>query len=336
MIVKLSILGLFIVLIVVLTITYYTQLEGFIATKTAAGVLATSGNLNFKCQSNADIRNGVGNDTIYTASSDGNGGSVISVSNSGNATVMVSNCGCLTLGPNMPEDVMMCTNAASGKDSEIPVSRDTIQNPKDINIDDSLKKVYTPSVVNPDVSLSDTGYQAMALHKHSNLLNDIQKIVHNELLANRMMDSSVKNAPDRSMDNGSMGNGSMGDGSMGNGSMGNGSMGNGSMGNGSMGDGSMDNGSMGNGSMGNGSMGNGSMGDGSMDNGSMDNGSMGNGTMGGSSMRNRCNSDSSMRNRCNSDSSDSSDSCEQEERHYDMSKYIKKDEIPCWGCSVDY
>ena len=36
MILKLSIVGLFIVLVVVLTIAYYTQLEGFIANKTAA------------------------------------------------------------------------------------------------------------------------------------------------------------------------------------------------------------------------------------------------------------------------------------------------------------
>jgi len=113
--------------------------------------------------------------------------------------------------------------------------------------------VSTPSVVNPDVSLSDTGYQAMALHKQSNLLNDIQKIVHNELLANRMTDVSVKNAPDSSMGDSSMGDNSMGDNSMG--------------------------------------------------------------------------------DRCNSNSSDS---CEQEERHHDMSKYIKKNEIPCWGCSIDY
>jgi len=118
--------------------------------------------------------------------------------------------------------------------------------------------VSTPSVVNPDVSLSDTGYQAMALHKQSNLLNDIQKIVHNELLANRMTDVSVKNAPDSSMGDSSMGDNSMGDNSMG---------------------------------------------------------------------------DNSMGDRCNSNSSDS---CEQEERHHDMSKYIKKNEIPCWGCSIDY
>jgi hypothetical protein len=143
--------------------------------------------------------------------------------------------------------------------------------------------VSTPSVINPDVSLSDTGYQAMALHKQSNLLNDIQKIVHNEILANRMMDVSVKNAPDNSM-----GNRCNSDSSMGNSSMGNSSMGNSSMGDSSMGDSSMGNSSMG---------------------------------------------DSSMGNRCNSDSSDS---CDQERMHHDMSKYIKKDEIPCWGCSIDY
>lgn len=41
MILKLSIVGLFIVLVVVLTITYYTQLEGFIANKTATALPIT-------------------------------------------------------------------------------------------------------------------------------------------------------------------------------------------------------------------------------------------------------------------------------------------------------
>jgi hypothetical protein len=105
------------------------------------------------------------------------------------------------------------------------------------------------------VSLSDTGYRAMALHKQSNLLNDIQKIVHNELLANRMMDVSVKNTQDSSK---------------------------------------------------------------------------------------KDNSYSDPSDSCESDSCDTSDSCEsdscdtQEGIRKDMSKYIKKDEIPCWGCSIDY
>jgi hypothetical protein len=51
-----------------------------------------------------------------------------------------------------------------------------------------------PAVVNPEVTLSETGYDAMKLNKQSNMLNDIQKIVHNEMLANRATDVSVKNA----------------------------------------------------------------------------------------------------------------------------------------------
>ena len=39
---------------------------------------------------------------------------------------------------------------------------------------------------------------------------------------------------------------------------------------------------------------------------------------------------------CNSDST-----CDQQGQEYnrekcDMSKYIKKDSIPCWGCTLDY
>lgn len=43
----------------------------------------------------------------------------------------------------------------------------------------------------PQVSLSNTGYQAMALQQKSDLLKDIQKIIHNELLANRNVDSTM-------------------------------------------------------------------------------------------------------------------------------------------------
>jgi hypothetical protein len=50
-----------------------------------------------------------------------------------------------------------------------------------------------PAVVNPEVTLSDTGYDAMKLNKQSNMLNDIQKIVHNEMLLHRATDVSVKN-----------------------------------------------------------------------------------------------------------------------------------------------
>ena len=116
-----------------------------------------------------------------------------------------------------------------------------------------------PAVVNPEVTLSETGYDAMKLNKQSNLLNDIQKIVHNEMLIHRATDASVKNPSKKKR-------------------------------------------------------------------------------------MNRNTSNSSNRNASNS--SNRNASCAQNEMGYDemgeeietqdMSKYIKKDEIPCWGCSLDY
>lgn len=125
MILKLSIVGLFIVLVVVLTITYYTQLEGFIANKSAAGVLATSGELLFTCAANTDIRGGKGNGTVYKASSNGRGGSVISVSQEPTATTMVSDCGCLKLGTNLAANVMMCTPGADDTVADTPAAAAT-------------------------------------------------------------------------------------------------------------------------------------------------------------------------------------------------------------------
>jgi hypothetical protein len=117
MILKLSIIGLLILLIVILTVSYYTQLEGFISTKSAADVLATSGNLIFTCGPNTDIQGGKGNGKIYKASSNGRGGSVISLSQEPNASTLVSNCACLKFGENVAADVMMCTASAAASTS---------------------------------------------------------------------------------------------------------------------------------------------------------------------------------------------------------------------------
>ena len=111
-----------------------------------------------------------------------------------------------------------------------------------------------PTIISPTVELSDTGYKAMELNKKSNMINDIQQIVKNELLADRMLDSTVKNTstkPEKAR------------------------------------------------------------------------------------RKKSCDPDNS----CDSDNScdNSYDSCtDASESKIDMSKYIKKDEIPCWGCSIDY
>lgn len=201
MILKLSIIGLFIVLVVVLTITYYTQLEGFITTKSAADVLATSGNLIFTCGPNTDIQDGKGNGKVYKASSDGRGGSVISLSQEPNASTMVSNCRCLKFGPNIAADVMMCTASATAPvPAPVPAPLPAplpapvlapIQVPIVSAPAGSAKNPQRNDVL-PEVAMSDMSYNAMSLKQKSDLLSNIQKMFRNELLANRSTDASVK------------------------------------------------------------------------------------------------------------------------------------------------
>jgi hypothetical protein len=120
-----------------------------------------------------------------------------------------------------------------------------------------------PAVVNPEVTLSETGYDAMKLNKQSNLLNDIQKIVHNEMLMHRATDVSVKNPSKKKRANRDASN--------------------------------------------------------------------------ASNASNRNASNASNRNApCAQDEMGVLDEMGDEIETQDMSKYIKKDEIPCWGCSLDY
>lgn len=112
-----------------------------------------------------------------------------------------------------------------------------------------------PTIISPTVELSNTGFKAMELNKKSNMLNDIQQIVKNELLADRMLDSTVKNTSNKPEK---------------------------------------------------------------------------------ARKKKSCDSDNSSysNNSCNN----SYDSCTDasDDSNIDMSKYIKKDQIPCWGCSIDY
>ena len=260
MILKLSIVGLFIVLVVVLTITYYTQLEGFIANKSAAGVLATSGELLFTCAANTDIINGKGNGTIYKASSDGRGNSVISVSQESNATTMVSDCACLKLGTNLASDVMMCT---PGTDSTVTDTPATVTTRARVRATDTTGAATNPqrNDVQPQVAISDTSYDAMALKQRSDLLTNLQKMFRNELLASRSTDASMKDTSSSSYSK--------------------------------------------------------------------------------SSATQQGNEFNKMSQQCDDPSDEDSYRCPKNPDGScppmpDMSQYIKKDAIPCWGCSVDY
>jgi len=197
MILKLSIVGLFIVLVVVLTVTYYTQLEGFIASKSAISVLATSGNLNFTCAPDTDIRGGKGNGTVYKVSRNNKGVSVISKSAESTATTMVSNCGCLKLGKNVTVNVLMCNPNAddtSSTDEDNTVVNTPAATATTASSNTAASTAANPqrNDVQPQVAMSNTSYDAMNLKQKSDLLTNIQKMFRNELLANRSTDASIK------------------------------------------------------------------------------------------------------------------------------------------------
>jgi hypothetical protein len=110
MILKASIVGMVVLLIIVLTISYYINEEGFISQMTASQAVATSGGMVFTC-STGDIRggNGVG---PYRMSSV-NGISTITVATGSTATVSISNCQALQLGANTAANVMTASTAAA-------------------------------------------------------------------------------------------------------------------------------------------------------------------------------------------------------------------------------
>ena len=110
MILKASIVGMLVILIVVLTISYYINQEGFISQMTASQAIGTSGGMVFTC-STGDIRggNGVGPYRLSTV----NGVSTISVATGSTATVSISNCQAFKLGANTAADVMMVSGSAA-------------------------------------------------------------------------------------------------------------------------------------------------------------------------------------------------------------------------------
>jgi hypothetical protein len=75
--------------------------------------------------------------------------------------------------------------------SSAPVPSSSIPSPVSVPAPASS---ITPqrNVVVPEVSLSESGYNAMKLQQKKDLLKDIQKVVRNEILANRMTTPMMK------------------------------------------------------------------------------------------------------------------------------------------------
>jgi hypothetical protein len=79
------------------------------------------------------------------------------------------------------------SNAIKTVNTELDVSIDSNKESSDSNAQSTTSQSTTPqrNDVVPEVKISGTGYEAMSLQQKSELLKDIQKIVKNEILANR-------------------------------------------------------------------------------------------------------------------------------------------------------
>jgi hypothetical protein len=74
------------------------------------------------------------------------------------------------------------SNAIKTVDTELEVS---IDDKSSDSSDSSNSSTPQRNDIVPEVKISGTGYQAMSLQQKSELLKDIQKVVKNEILANR-------------------------------------------------------------------------------------------------------------------------------------------------------
>jgi hypothetical protein len=75
------------------------------------------------------------------------------------------------------------TNSSLAKSVESATNTVPVDNTQQTTTKDS--SVPTRTDIVPEVSISGTGYDAMSLQQRAELLKDIQKVVRNEILANR-------------------------------------------------------------------------------------------------------------------------------------------------------
>jgi hypothetical protein len=229
MILKLSIVGLFIVLVVVLTITYYTQLEGFITTKSAtAGTGASAvkdpnvadldacagitdktpaSKVPLSCLQQIWVNNRCTLKGGYLPDIQSEFAKIANVKNFDDSLI---NFGVIKMGLDRlitkgpVASGAQCLGPAPASSTGSDLSKGSkIVPPSGTGL---ASAVHTPAPIStaagsatnpqrndvkPQVTMSDTSYDAMALKQKSDLLTNIQKMFRNELLASRSTDSSV-------------------------------------------------------------------------------------------------------------------------------------------------
>jgi len=230
MILKFSICGLFILLIVVLTVTYYSQLEGFDNMDACAGVTDTTpaSKVPISCMQQLWTQNQCSLPTlpanVYLPDAQKQIGDMITKGNvlTQDVDKSIGNFGMMKtflagfisnpkpnsitcLGPATP-----ATTPATKPATPIPATGSDLSKGSSIVPPSGAgpAPIVTKGAAAPmevahaaaspqrndiqsHVALSDTGYHAMDLKQKSDLLSSIQKMFRNELLASRSTDSST-------------------------------------------------------------------------------------------------------------------------------------------------
>ena len=233
MILKLSIGGLFILLIVILAISYYTQLEGFDNSVPATTALVSSLTDGQAVRCTIDAQNGKGaNTAVYRyKKADGklhfypNPAIATSWDPNWQNFIQVPDCSSLTVGSTLdinkgpigaqgPAGPQGPAGNATQAGSPVPATGSDLSKgssivpqsgagPASVLTNDNTltaRGVNNTSVspqrndIQSQVSLSATGYDAMDLKQKSDMLSNVQKMVRNEVLANRSTDSSLLDA----------------------------------------------------------------------------------------------------------------------------------------------
>jgi hypothetical protein len=220
MILKLSIVGLFILLIVILTVSYYTQLEGFDNLDACAGVTdkTPASKVPLTClqqlwvQNQCTLEHGnlpdVQSEFAKIANVKNFDESIVNFGvikqglNNIIAKGAINKAGPKCLGPALTAPAAPSTGSDLSKSSKIvppsgagpaPVVHAIAPAsvaPASVATGSATKPQRTD--VQPEVVMSDTSYDAMSLKQKSDLLTNIQKMFRNELLASRSTDVSMK------------------------------------------------------------------------------------------------------------------------------------------------
>ena len=204
MILKVTVFGLILLLIAIIAVSYYMNEEGFAnITLTASESLVNSTSLAAACKSTAAFVAKVDAELAaakakadaatkaVTLATDKTKVAAVAAQTAANTAVIAAtkaSTDAHTVATKAAVDLQAASKAHTAntlKEKANEVAAKAYNTHMDADDTHRITNPVSHPMGQPTVTLSDTGYAATELHQKTGLLQDIQKIVHNELLASR-------------------------------------------------------------------------------------------------------------------------------------------------------